>query len=134
VTGAPCYEIDGLINNTAYEIRVQAVCDDENLSEWSAILSAIATDNGIEERLGDHILLFPNPASDYVEIRVNGNEFDITEMKVYDVYGKLIRTVAGGNNETPGQARINVTGLASGTYFVRLLTNQGVVTKQFVKR
>ncbi len=134
VTGAPCHEIVGLINGTVYEIRVQAICDEERLSEWSVILSAIASDNGIEDHPDGHILLFPNPASDYVEIRANGNELDITGIEVYDVYGKLIRTVVVADNNNSRQTRINVAGLAAGTYFARLHTHQGVVTKPFVKR
>lgn len=134
VTGTPCHEIVGLINGTVYEIRVQAICDEERLSEWSVILSAIASDNGIEDHLDGHILLFPNPASDYVEIRANGNELDITGIEVYDVYGKLIRTVVVADNNNSRQTRINVAGLAAGTYFARLHTHQGVVTKPFVKR
>lgn len=134
VTGTPCHEIVGLINGTVYEIRVQAICDEERLSEWSVILSAIASDNGIEDHLDGHILLFPNPASDYVEIRANGNELEITGIEVYDVYGKLIRTVVVADNNNSRQTRINVAGLATGTYFARLHTHQGVVTKPFVKR
>lgn len=134
VTGTPCHEIVGLINGTVYEIRVQAICDEERLSEWSVILSAIASDNGIEDHLDGHILLFPNPASDYVEIRANGNELEITGIEVYDVYGKLIRTVVVADNNNSRQTRINVAGLAAGTYFAHLHTHQGVVTKPFVKR
>ena len=54
-------------------------------------------------------------------------------MEVFDVYGKLIRTVE--TVYTPSlQTQINVSGLATGVYFVRVTTEQGAVTKSFVKR
>jgi hypothetical protein len=51
-------------------------------------------------------------------------------MEVIDVYGKLINTVTVVENPT----RLNVSGLANGMYFVRVTTDNGVVTKPFVKK
>ena len=51
-------------------------------------------------------------------------------VEVFDVFGKLISTETVTDNLT----RINVAGLASGVYFVRVTTDRGVVTKSFVKR
>ena len=84
---------------------------------------------GIENWLENNVTLFPNPAREYVDIRVDGN-VNVTAMEVYDVYGKLINTVNVIDNPT----RINVNGLADGMYFVRVTTEQGVVTKTFVKK
>lgn len=90
-------------------------------------------DDGIVNYLSDNLILYPNPASDYVEIRIDGEGIDINGMEVYDVYGKLIRIVEA-NHHSPLQTRINVSGWAIGTYFVRVRTNKGVVTKRFVKQ
>jgi len=79
--------------------------------------------------LENSITLYPNPAREYVDIRVEG-EVNVTSMEVYDVYGKLVNTVNVIENPT----RINVSGLANGMYFVRVTTEAGMVTKTFVKR
>jgi hypothetical protein len=42
----------------------------------------------------------------------------------------LINNVSVVNNPT----RINVSGLATGMYFVRVTTEQGVATKSFIKK
>ena len=73
--------------------------------------------------------LFPNPAREYIDIRVDG-DLNVTMMEVYDVYGKLINTVNVIDNPT----RINVSSLANGMYFVRVTTEAGAVTKTFVKK
>ena len=51
-------------------------------------------------------------------------------VEVIDVYGKVINTM----NVTENPARINVSGLANGMYFVRVTTDEGTVTKTFVKK
>ena len=121
------YTITGLAPETEYQIQVQADCGDGNVSDWSAAVTATTT-TGIENWLMNSISLYPNPAKEYIDVRVD--ELHVTGMEVYDVYGKLINTVSVVDNPT----RINVSNLAAGMYFVRVTTEQGVVTKSFVKK
>ena len=51
------------------------------------------------------------------------------------MYGKVVRTVVlsqCGSRTTATQ--INVSDLATGSYFGRVITDRGVVTKPFVKK
>ena len=121
------YTITGLTQNTTYQIQVQANCGNGNLSSWSEPITVTTT--GIENYLSNSIILYPNPAKEYVDVRIDG-DVNVTAMEVFDVYGKLINTVNVVDNPT----RINVSGLANGMYFVRVTTNEGVVTKTFVKK
>ena len=121
------YTITGLTGGTTYQIQVQANCGDGNLSDWSPAINVTTT--GIENWLESSVNLYPNPAKEYVDIRVDG-DLNVTMMEVYDVYGKLINTVNVIDNPT----RINVSSLANGMYFVRVTTEKGMVTKTFVKR
>jgi hypothetical protein len=121
------YTITGLTNNTTYEVQVQANCGDGNLSDWSQSINVTTT--GINSWLDNSVSLYPNPAKEYVDIRVDG-DLTVTTMEVYDVYGKLINTVNVVDNPT----RINVATLADGMYFVRVTTEKGAVTKTFVKK
>lgn len=132
VTGMPQYDITGLVSGEDYEVRVQAVCDD-NVSEWSAILTATATNIGLDSWLAAGVTLFPNPAREYVDVRVDG-DVRVTAMEVYDVYGKVVCTVVGANQYSPQQTRINVAGLSAGIYFVHVAMDCGEVTKRFVKQ
>ena len=84
VTGYPQYEITGLVSGEDYEVRVQAVCDGGIVSEWSTILTATAQGVGISSWLENSVSLYPNPAQEYVDIRVDG-DLTVTMMEVYDV-------------------------------------------------
>ena len=128
VANTNSYTIAGLTGLTTYEIQVQAVCAN-GTSEWSQTITATTTNVGLEDYLRKSIVIFPNPAKEYVDIRIDG-EMNVKGVEVYDVYGKLINTV----NVVDNQTRINISNLADGMYFVRVMTDKGAVTKTFVKR
>ena len=121
------YTLTGLTNSTTYQIQVQANCGDGNLSDWTQAINVTTT--GIDSWLDNSVSLYPNPAKEYVDIRVDG-DLTVTMMEVYDVYGKLVNTVNVIDNPT----RINVSTHADGMYFVRVTTVKGAVTKTFVKK
>jgi hypothetical protein len=123
------YNITGLTGNTDYQIQVQANCGDGNLSEWSSMITVHTTNVGIMNHLESSVVLFPNPAKEYIDVRIDG-DVTVSAMEVYDVYGKLINTIVVTENPT----RINVSNLANGMYFVRVTTEEGMVTKTFVKK
>lgn len=134
------FQIPEIQYNTQYNIRVRALCDNDLTSEWTASVSMMIL-VGIDDYLAGRISLYPNPAKEYVEIGVKG-DVNVTGLEVYDVYGKLVSVVetsyygVSTPNANAGsmQTRINVSGLASGMYFVRVTTDKGVTTKPFVKK
>ena len=131
-TATNSYTFTGLTVNTTYEIQVQAVCLDGQASDWCTSLLVTTYHVGIDNWLANGVTLYPNPAREYVDICTAGDVL-VTSMEVYDVYGKVVRTVAGNNYSSP-QTRIDIAGLADGMYFVRVMTDRGMVTKPFVKR
>jgi hypothetical protein len=79
------------------------------------------------------IIVYPNPAKNVVCVKylVNNNEFS-SGIQVCDVYGKTV--VETGHAPSLPETRIDISGLAAGMYFVRVVTEEGVVTKAFVKQ
>jgi hypothetical protein len=76
--------------------------------------------------------LYPNPSKDVVYIVVeNTTDVNIAQVKVYDIYGRLLRTT---NNIGETQTEIDLSGLAAGIYYVRCsLDNGELKTKRIVK-
>ncbi len=129
ISGLNTVTIPNLAPSTSYEARVRALCEENVTSEWSAIMTFL-TNTGIEGYLSGSISLYPNPAEDYIEIRVSGDGLDILRWEMFDVYGKVLASAEVTDNE----AKIQVSALAAGMYFVRLQTDKGTVAKEFVKR
>ena len=113
---------------------MQANCGNGNVSGWSPLFTVQTTNVGVESRLAAHVSLYPNPAKEVVNVQCTMNNVQCLGVEVFDVYGKIVHTDVGANNDSPLQTRINVAGLADGVYFVRVTTDRGVVTKSFVKR
>ena len=120
------YTFSGLEEATIYEYQVQAVCDGTT-SAWSQTGSH---STGIDSRLMNSVSLYPNPATNHVDVLVSDNDVTVSRLEVYDVYGKLLNEVEVVDNPT----RIDVSSLASGVYFVKVITGEGVATKTFVKK
>ena len=91
-------------------------------------------DVGVDEhQLADNVSIYPNPATDEVNVQYTNNvQQEIESVEVYDLCGRAVNTVIGANNDL--HMRINISSLSSGLYFLRVTTDQGVVTKRFVKR
>ena len=128
-TNTNSYTITGLTGLTTYEIQVQANCGDGNLSDWTAAITPQTTNVGIEDYLRNSVILFPNPAKEVINVQCT--MYNVQSVEVIDVYGKVISTMDAYNASL---LSINVSGLANGMYFVRVTTEEGVVTKSFVKR
>ena len=128
------YAVTGLTAETNYEVQVQADCGDGNLSEWSASLNVTTLVDGINSYLLNSIAVFPNPANDVVNVQCTMNNVQLEGIEVIDVYGKVVRTIVETCHGASLQTRINVSGCAAGMYFVRVTTDEGVVTKTFIKK
>ena len=126
------YTITGLTPNTTYQIQVQSNCGNSNLSGWSEPITVTTT--GIDNYLLNSITLYPNPAKDVVNVQCTMNNVQLKGIEVIDVYGKVVRTVVETMCTSSLQTQINVSGLAAGMYFVRVTTEEGTVTKTFVKK
>ncbi len=78
--------------------------------------------NGVEEKINisNNFQISPNPAEDFIEISVGSRHaLTNTDIRIFNVFGEIVR------NPTPtlpkGEGlRIDVSGLPSGVYFVRV--------------
>lgn len=76
------------------------------------------------------VRLSPNPVTDRLNIStVDG--FDVRAVSIYDITGKQLMQLSG-SGET--QIFVDTAGLPTGVYFARIETNQGILTKRFIKQ
>ena len=86
---------------------------------------------GIPQYLTENdLVVYPNPVSDRLTVKLRTNDFQVSNMAVYDINGKLIRTQAVSDN----QIEMSMQNLAAGNYFLRLSDGKHSVTTKFVKK
>jgi hypothetical protein len=81
------------------------------------------TDNSLQD-----VRVYPNPASTFVVIENLAADRN-TKMVLYDVTGKLLSTQI-----CQGTARIDISNLEQGVYFMKLTANDGSITKKIIKQ
>ncbi|MCL2042223.1 MAG: T9SS type A sorting domain-containing protein, partial [Bacteroidales bacterium] len=74
------------------------------------------------------ITIYPNPTSG--ELKVESGEWRVESVEVFDVYG---RNVSRLTSHIAHPISIDISFLPSGIYFVRITTENNVVTKKIVK-
>ena len=77
----------------------------------------------ISEVENANVVLYPNPVTNILNIEAQ----DIQEVSVMDVNGRTVMTLQNTN-------RIDMTDLANGVYFVRVITANGVSTQKIAKK
>ncbi|UPT71513.1 MAG: S8 family serine peptidase [Flavobacterium sp. JAD_PAG50586_2] len=104
-----------------------------NLVGGSQVFSLIANaTNGLTLNTRDYevdnsIFIYPNPANNVLNFSVKNN-IEINEIAINDISGKQIYQ----SNNTTNNA-IDVSGFASGVYFVTFKSDDSLVTKKFIK-
>jgi hypothetical protein len=66
------------------------------------------------------LALFPNPAKDVLNVVIDNGAAN-TELKVFDIYGRLVMQQKTSLATTP----LSITGLSSGVYMIRVKKNDG---------
>jgi hypothetical protein len=74
------------------------------------------------------ILIFPNPARDYLKLQINGNQ--IFNYEIVNINGQILKK---GKIESK-ELTINISDIKPGTYLFRLIRNNNVLqTQQVIK-
>ena len=102
------------------------VVTDGNCSDTSTCVSI--TTVGLEDfaNIANAVSIHPNPVSNLLTI--NTDNLNTTAVSIISLSGQTLKTV------TTTTKTVDVSDLASGIYFLQIHTDQGMVSKRFVKR
>ena len=112
----------GTANNASncYTLKVQTI---------TATRSAITSNTDMESvNQNFAIKLFPNPAGDQLSVSVGGTDTR-SEIKVYNLMGKLVMQQASGNTLT----QLNISKLPAGIYLLNVNNGKETKSAKFVK-
>ncbi len=88
----------------------------------------IVTGVGNPSLPAESVKVFPSPAHSVINIMTIGNANLFTEATVYDVTGRIVIYKTG----TGQTQQINVAMLQSGSYYVKVTTTKGLLTKKII--
>jgi len=113
-------------NKIYYQIGILPLTPCNPTKNDNVVLSNIATNESSNVR--ENIIEDLNIYSHNGQIIVN-SESDIQNVQVYDITGKLLKTVQVDGNS----ADISISDFAAGVYMVQVRTGNGTVTRKVVK-
>jgi|GEM_PF-5339860 len=82
---------------------------------------------GLENQVinNKRIYLYPNPSNEFIQIETSGTSFK--EIQLFDLQGRVIRTI-------PFQNRVDVSEFKNGLYLLKLISEEQVVERKFLKQ
>jgi hypothetical protein len=79
--------------------------------------------------LENQLTIYPNPTNGNLTIEINGNQNEATAIEIYSLTGKMITDLKFRYN-TSNKITIDLTRQPIGLYFVRIITQNEIVTKK----
>jgi autotransporter-associated beta strand protein len=115
--------------NGTYAIEIAGGSDNNyDLSYQNGTLT-VTKATAILSAKGPNVLCYPNPVADYLNVAIKGNAEFVT-FELYNTSGVLVKKVESGAE----LIRIDMSGLASGVFTLRIVTPQSVLLQQVIKQ
>jgi hypothetical protein len=83
----------------------------------------------MENDLSDKIEVYPNPFEDHIDIKMDASLISLAKLRLYDISGKCMLEKQLNDAENI----ISTQDLSSGTYLLKIFTDEGVLTKLMIK-
>ena len=75
--------------------------------------------------------VYPNPASNTVNVQILSNRVSLSEIRLYNADGQLIKVGKGSNSN---QYKLNIAGLSNGQYLLQAVLSDGSKIKQQITK
>jgi len=81
----------------------------------------------------EELKLFPNPTQDDINIKIS-NIFDVHSINIYDSTGRLLKNLINEEIESLNNKKyLKIAVNSTGVYFMKIMSNQGLITEKFIK-
>lgn len=115
---------NGMEVNETHTAKLHFYSTDLNNGEVIVPVSLSVTDVSVNEHNQIEVKVYPNPATDYVQV----NSENIERVEIFNMLGQQVFGQVYGENHVV----ISTTGMAPGNYVVKVTTSNGAITKQVV--
>ncbi|MDR2971694.1 MAG: T9SS type A sorting domain-containing protein, partial [Bacteroidales bacterium] len=91
------------------------------------------------KEMNNEIAIYPNPTKN--EFKVSGFGFKVSSIEIFDLMGRTVEAHqfpsfggAGVVNNGRPETTINISHLPPGMYFIRITTENGVITRKITRK
>ncbi len=121
------YTFSQLDENESYDVHVRTVCATGIVSDWANATFETPRCEGIDGVVSSTIALYPNPATS--SVNVTGIEAGCT-VSIIDMNGRTVAEYKAQGSEM----RVNVSDMAKGAYYVRVVGDNTNAIRKLVVR
>ena len=103
----------------------------------STVTLHLTITTGVNEWGDGHFTVYPNPTTGMVNVRLdeNGATWNVAEIQMFDVYGRLLNTVETCHGASLQTTQIDLSSYAPGIYLIKLVGDGRVIgVQKVVKR
>lgn len=86
------------------------------------------TELGAEDFLATQLSIYPNPATDVINV---ANAQNINDINIVDLNGRIVKSAKFNG---ASEAQVNISDLSAGMYLMNVSSDQGTTTKKIVKK
>jgi hypothetical protein len=122
------YNLRTLDPNTDYEVQILAICDENNIGQWSTLVKFKTRETTASHDIENvSIQLAPNPVDTHLNL-ISDKELIDSQYAIYNIYGKLVMI-----GHLDRQNIVNVENLYSGLYFFKIIYKDQKQQVKFIK-
>jgi len=117
------------LESGVYTLRLRVAQAGFNLNWLEFLYSDSNLNSAAFEERNPYVSVYPNPVNNSLTLKTAPNN-QINSIKLYDISGRVILTK---NEINTSSKKLNLEGLTSGSYFVKIATTKGTITKKIIK-
>jgi len=116
---------------------VWKICDGEEMFPFLRWQGILCEGEGIEETgRAPSVLIYPNPTNG--ELRIESVDIRVESVDIFDIYGRNVGSIFPSKNLEGWQPKadgvvLDISNFPAGIYFLKIHTENGIVTKKVVK-
>ena len=130
------YQVNNLQPATFYDARLRVACPNNTFSNYSNIVSFYTDWTTNTNSLPTDIQRFeayPNPFENHINLIINSIEAQDITIQLFNIEGKIIQSEVQQISEGLNTLNISTEQFATGMYILRLVTENGVVSRRVLK-
>ncbi len=123
---------ESTIGDWTLRISDNAALDTGSLTNWSLELCESVEVASVFDEAFENLAIWPNPASDVVNISFSSTHLSDTQIKIFDVLGREVLNKKYTNGSVLFNEQVTVDHLTSGTYLMNISRQNANTTKRVV--